>query len=121
MYRRESDISCLLLEEENFILEETQVHPTTQLNYKLKDSGKVWKLYFDGANSREGNGARVPLVSPNSILVPLSFKLEFEATNNVDEYSAFLLALQATRNLNIECMTMYGDFEIVVKKIKNQC
>lgn len=54
-------------------------------------------------------------------LVPFSFKLEFEATNNVAEYEALLLGLQAARNLNIERLTVFGDAELAVKKIKNQC
>ena len=54
---------------------------------------KYGKLYFDGANSKDGNGAKVLLVSSKGILIPLPFKLEFEATNNVVEYEAFLLGI----------------------------
>lgn len=61
------------------------------------------------------------LVSPKGNLIPLSFKLELEAMNNVDEYEAFLLGLQTIRNINIECLTIHGDSEMIVKKIKNQC
>ena len=43
----------------------------------------IWTLHFDGANSKEGNGVRVLLISPTGQWVPLSFKLEYEATNNV--------------------------------------
>lgn len=41
------------------------------------------ELYFDGANSKEENGVGVLLVSPKGSFIPLSFKMEFEATNNM--------------------------------------
>jgi len=81
----------------------------------------VWKVYFDGANSKEGNGAGVLLVSLEDSLIPLSFKWEFEVTNNVVEYEAFLLGLQKSKNMNIECLTMHGDSELIIKQIINQC
>jgi len=81
-------------------LDETQVQCSVQLNQQALEYDKVWKLYFDGAYSREGNGVNVLLVSPEGSLIPLSFKLEFEATNVV-EYEALLLGLQSARNLNI--------------------
>ncbi len=61
------------------------------------------------------------LVSPEGIMIPLSFKLKFEETNNVAEYEALLLGLQMTRNMNIECLSVYGDSELVVKQIRDQC
>jgi len=57
VYGKESDLSCQVLEEDETILEETQVHLTMQLDDQHIDKNKVWKLYFDGANSKEGNGA----------------------------------------------------------------
>ena len=81
----------------------------------------VWKLYFDGANSKEGNGAGVLLVSPEGSLIHLSFKLKFEETNNVEEYVALHLGLQTTTNMRIECLTIHGDSHLIVKKIINQC
>lgn len=78
-------------------------------------------MHFDGANSREANGAGVLLISPTSKWVPLSFKLEYEATNNVAEYEAFLLGLQTARNMSIQSLKVLGDSELVVRKIRNQC
>jgi hypothetical protein len=44
----------------------------------------VWKMFFDGASSKEGAGAGVFFVSPAQETITLSYKLEFEATNNVE-------------------------------------
>lgn len=38
-------------------------------------------------------------------MIPLSFKLEFEVTNNVAEYEAFLLRLQRGDNMGYQGKT----------------
>jgi hypothetical protein len=43
----------------------------------------VWKMFFDGAYSKEGASVRVVFVSPTQETISLSYKLEFETTNNV--------------------------------------
>jgi hypothetical protein len=40
-------------------------------------------MFFDGASSREGIGVGVVFVSPTQVTISLSYKLEFEVTNNV--------------------------------------
>ena len=45
----------------------------------------IWNMFFDGASSKEGVGVGVIFVSPYQETIPLSYKLEFEATNNVVE------------------------------------
>ena len=37
----------------------------------------VWKIFFDGASSREGASVGVVLVSPVQEIISLSYKLEF--------------------------------------------
>ena len=78
-------------------------------------------LHFDGENSREGNGDVVLLISPIGKWVQLSFKLEYEATNNVVEYEALLLGLQTARSMNIQNLKVLGDSELVVRQVRNQC
>lgn len=85
VYGKESDLSCLFLEEYEAITEETSIHLTWPSEYQHASESKVWRLYFDGSNSKEGNGVGVLLVSPEVCLIPLSFKMEFEETNNVAE------------------------------------
>jgi ribonuclease HI len=43
-------------------------------------------MFFDGASSREGGGVGVVLFSLVQEIISLSYKLEFETTNNVAEY-----------------------------------
>ena len=101
VYGKEGELSCHMVEEDKDFLQETKICPITQKNPMSREESKIWTLQFDGANSREGSGARVLLISPEGCLVPLSFKMEFEATNNVAEYEALLLGLQTAQNMNI--------------------
>jgi len=52
MYGKESNLSYLFLEDDGTILEETPVHLTMQLEHQHTDENKVWKIYFDRANSK---------------------------------------------------------------------
>jgi hypothetical protein len=49
---------------------------------------KVWYMNLDGAFSRAGKGAGIVLQSPSGEILKFSFRLEFDATNNVAEYEA---------------------------------
>jgi ribonuclease HI len=79
----------------------------------------VWKMFFDGASSREGVGAGVVFVSPCQETISLSYKLEFETTNNVAEYEALVLGLRAAKDMGIEEISVFGDAELIVQQIKN--
>ena len=61
----------------------------------------VWKIFLDGASSSKGVGAGVVLMSPCQETMSLSFKLEFEATNNVEKYEALILGLRAAKEMGI--------------------
>jgi ribonuclease HI len=79
----------------------------------------VWKMFFDGASSKEGVGAGVVFVSPYQETIALSYKLEFEATNNVAEYEALVLGLRAAKDMGIEELSVFGDAELIVHQIKS--
>ena len=61
----------------------------------------LWQMYFDGASSKEGAGARVLLISPGGEVISLMYKLEFKTANNIAEYKALILGLRATKYLGI--------------------
>jgi ribonuclease HI len=75
----------------------------------------IWKMFFDGACSREGARAGVFFVSPTQETIYLSYKLEFEATNNVVEYEALVLGLKSTREMGIQKVAVFGDALLVVQ------
>jgi ribonuclease HI len=81
----------------------------------------VWKILFERVSSKEGVGDRVLFVSPTQETISLSYKLEFETTNNVAEYEALVLGLRATKDMGIKKLSVFGDVELIVHEIKNLC
>jgi ribonuclease HI len=81
-------------------------------------SSGTWKIFFDGAFSCEGAGVGVIFVAPkNEFVVPFSYRLQWDVdcTNNVFEYEALVLGLEAAKKLNIKNLEVYGDVELIVK------
>jgi ribonuclease HI len=61
-------------------------------------------MYFDGASSYEGEGVGVLSVAPeDKFIIPFSYRLQWDIdyTNNVCEYEALVLGLEATKKLKI--------------------
>jgi hypothetical protein len=79
----------------------------------------MWKMFFDGASSREGAGAGVVLVSPIEETISLSYNLEFETTNNVAEYEALVLGLRDEKDTGIEEISVFGNAELIFQQIRS--
>jgi ribonuclease HI len=79
----------------------------------------VMKMFFDGASYKDGVGAGVVLVSPTRETIALSYKLEFEATNNVAKYQALVLGLRDVKDMGIEELAAFGDVKLIVHQVKN--
>jgi ribonuclease HI len=79
----------------------------------------VWKMFFDGASSSVGAGVGVVLVSPWQETISLSYKLEFEATNNVVEYEALVLGMRAAKEMGIKEVVVLGDAELIIQQVRN--
>jgi hypothetical protein len=60
----------------------------------------VWKMFFDGASSKEVVGVGVVFIFPTQEIISLSYKLEFETTNNVEAYEALILGLRCYHSVN---------------------
>jgi ribonuclease HI len=76
-------------------------------------------MFFNGASYREGVGAGVVLVSPIQEIISLSYKLEFENTNNVEEYEAPVLGLRATKDMGVEDISTFWDAALIFHQVKN--
>jgi hypothetical protein len=72
------------------------VHPTET------QEDDLWTMFFDSACTRESAGTRVVFIYPSKKTSHLSFKLDFKVTNNIVEYEALLLGLNATKERNIK-------------------
>jgi len=78
-------------------------------------------MYFDGDSSMEGSGARILFISPSKESFSFSYKLNYETTNNVDEYEALILGLEKAKKMNIKNLSIFGYFELVVNQVKARC
>ena len=83
------------------------------------DIRSVWKMYFDGSSSREEFGVGIVLISLSNEAITLSYKMEFQTTNNIVEYEALILGLMVAKDLKIQAINVLGDFELVIEQIKN--
>lgn len=72
-------------------------------------------LSIDGSSS-EGKG-RAWIVLKSSIWeeVKLSYKLDFQCSNNEAEYEAFILGMLATQELGIQRVKVRGDSNLIVQ------
>ena len=76
-----------------------------------------WALYFDGSKTLEGSEAGCVLIDPRKNKHFLSCRLEFKCTNNTAQYDALVQGLKKAIELKVKNLKVYGDSEIVVKKI----
>ncbi|KAK5843011.1 hypothetical protein PVK06_005438 [Gossypium arboreum] len=83
-----------------------------------KDS--PWKLNFDGASNAVGNGIGAVLVSPNGDHYPFTCKLDFDCTNNMAEYEACIMRLQAAIERGIKTLKVYGDSALVIYQLRGE-
>ena len=96
-----------------------QVEKDHLIKHNREEEDVLWELYFDGSSCKEGAGAGVLLISPRGEIVKLMYKLEFVTTNNTAEYEALLLGLKAAKDLGIQQIAAFGDFELVFQQVKN--
>jgi ribonuclease HI len=76
-------------------------------------------MFFDGASSSEGAGTGVVFVSPCQETISLSYKIEFEATNNVAECETLVLGLRVAKEMGIEGVEVFGDAELIIQQVRN--
>ena len=74
----------------------------------------TWKMYFDEAVNQYGNGKGILLITSEGSHIPLSIKLNSEATNNMAEYKACIAGMEALRELGLKEVEVFGDSTLVI-------
>jgi ribonuclease HI len=85
-----------------------------------EDNHGRWKLYFDGAANFVGSGIGTVLVSPKGQQTPIAVKLGFDCTNNMTEYEACIVSLQAALEFGAYELEVFGDSLLIVSQTNGE-
>jgi ribonuclease HI len=93
--------------------------PTDQITIQPTETAEedLWTMFFDGACTKESAGAGVVFISPSKKTFHLSFKLDFKVTNNIAEYEALLLGLNAAKERGIKKLQVFGDADLIIQQV----
>ena len=72
---------------------------------------------FDGTSNALGHGVGVVLTSPNNYHKPYTARLCFDCTNNIVEYEACILGLEAAIDLRVKHLEVFGDSALVIYQV----
>ncbi|PKI60864.1 hypothetical protein CRG98_018737 [Punica granatum] len=83
---------------------------------QVDDEGEKpeWKMYFDGAVNSTGSGIGAVLISPDGRYYPVAVKIDFPCTNNVAEYEACILGLQAAIDFKVKELEVFDDSMLTI-------
>ncbi|KAL0455859.1 UNVERIFIED_CONTAM: hypothetical protein Slati_0925100 [Sesamum latifolium] len=76
-----------------------------------------WKMYFDGASHKEGVDAGVIFITFDGEVLPYSFTLTQNCSNNVVEYQAFILDLEMAIDIKQLHLKVFGDSKLVINQL----
>ena len=79
----------------------------------------IWTLYFDDSRNKEGEGVGCLLIDPHGNKTKIACFLEFECTNNVAEYEALVQGLRKALDLQVKCIEVFEDSQIVARQVRN--
>ncbi|XP_050222312.1 uncharacterized protein LOC126672403 [Mercurialis annua] len=97
-------------------------HPGITLKEETVTFGDVttWEMWFDGSRTSQGAGAGVHIVTPLGTSYQLSFRLQFECTNNQAEYEALIFGLEILAELGAKTINVKGDSLLVIKQVTGE-
>lgn len=85
----------------------------------MEDEPTTWKLYFDESKCTYGVGVGIILVSSSNEVIPMTYKLGFDCTNNMAEYEAIILGLKIAMVMEIKYLEIYDDSQLVVNQVND--
>ena len=117
IYAVDTDFGACILQIEESQLASMQLRkPVCEITEE--EGPQIWDMFFDGACSKEAAGLGVVLVSPTQECIHLSFKLNFQVTNNIVEYEALILGLNVAKEMGIKGLKVFGDADLIIQQVK---
>lgn len=77
-------------------------------------------MYFDGATNVLGHEIGAIMISPKKQYCPVTARLNFNYTNNITEYEACIMGLQATTARRVKALKVFGDSTLVIYQLKEK-
>ncbi|KAL0411802.1 UNVERIFIED_CONTAM: hypothetical protein Slati_3769900 [Sesamum latifolium] len=74
-------------------------------------------MYFDGASYKEGAGAGVVFITSEGEVLPYSFTLMQNCSNNMAEYQALIFELKMDVDTKQRHLKVYGDSQLVINQL----
>ena len=74
---------------------------------------------MDGSSNEGGLGAGLILVSPKGHRMHCALRFKFKASNNEAEYEALIAGLNLAKEMKVESLEIYSDFQLIVCQITN--
>jgi ribonuclease HI len=73
-----------------------------------------WTTMFDGASNILGHGIGEILISSEKQYIPITARLCLDCTNNIAEYEACTLGLEAALETKFKILKVFGDSTLVI-------
>ncbi|XP_028114046.1 uncharacterized protein LOC114312067 [Camellia sinensis] len=96
--------------------EPTEVHLPIKVHVSTAAVETYWDLKFDGASRAEKGGAGITLTSQEGQKFYLSYKLDFECSNNEAKYEVLILGLIVAQKKGLCKLKIWGNSKLVVKE-----
>ena len=72
---------------------------------------------FYGASDARGHGIGAFITSPTGFHLPFTARLCFDCANNMAEYEACIYGMEATIDLRIKILEVFGDLALVISHV----
>ncbi|XP_050890121.1 uncharacterized protein LOC127095483 [Lathyrus oleraceus] len=87
-------------------------------NIPSPEPGSRWTPAFDNASNARGHGVGAIITSPTGFHLPFTARLCFGCTNNMAEYEACIFGIEATIDLRIKILEVYGDSTLIISQVR---
>ncbi|XP_006603404.1 uncharacterized protein [Glycine max] len=79
-----------------------------------------WIVWFDGKSNALGHRVGAVLVTPDDQCIPFTARLGLDCMNNMSEYEACALGIQAAIDFKVKLLKVYGDLAFVIHQLKGE-
>ena len=93
----------------------------TLLEEEVEDKDKdKWIVWFDSASNALGHRVGAVLLTPDDQCIPFTARLGFDCTNNMVEYKACALGIEAAIDFKVNLLKVYRDSALVIHQLRGE-